>query len=244
MKNVNQIQRQENHKVKDINLKELFLVIKRRFWVIMVITIIASIIGAYLNNLSTTPLYQTSSRIIIGADGESQKTLQVIIKDSTILDKVIKELNLDKSAEQLAGQISVASIDGSQVVSISVVESDPILAAKIADKTAQIFKNEVPNIVGQDYIRLLSNAKVNPTPINQENNNKLYLAIIAGIVVGVGFAFLIESLDDRIRSEKEIEALFGVQVLGKISKMNNRNIKKKKSGRLEIELRGETIGYK
>jgi capsular polysaccharide biosynthesis protein len=244
MKNVNQIQRQENHKVKDINLKELFLVIKRRFWVIMVITIIASIIGAYLNNLSTTPLYQTSSRIIIGTDGESQKTLQVIIKDSTILDKVVKDLNLDKSSEELAGQISVASIDGSQVVSISVIDRDPILAASIADKTAQVFKDEVPNIVGEDYIRLLSNAKVNSSPINQENNNKLYLAIIAGIMVGIGFAFLIESLDDRIRSEKEIEALFGVQVLGKISKMNNRNIKKKKSGRLEIELRGETIGYK
>jgi capsular polysaccharide biosynthesis protein len=244
MKNVNQIQRQENHKVKDINLKELFLVIKRRFWVITVITIIASIIGAYLNNLSTTPLYQTSSRIIIGTDGESQKTLQVIIKDSTILDKVVKDLNLDKSSEELAGQISVASIDGSQVVSISVIDRDPILAASIADKTAQVFKDEVPNIVGEDYIRLLSNAKVNTSPINQENNNKLYLAIIAGIIVGIGFAFLIESLDDRIRSEKEIEALFGVQVLGKISKMNNRNIKKKKSGRLEIELRGETIGYK
>jgi capsular polysaccharide biosynthesis protein len=244
MKNVNQIQGQENHRVKDINLKELFLVIKRRFWVIVMIAIISSIIGAYLNNLSTTPLYQTSSRIIIGTDAESQKTLQVIIKDSAILDKVIEELNIDKSAEELAGQISVASIDGSQVVSISVIDSDPILAAKIADKTAQIFKNEVPNIVGQDYIRLLSNAKVNPTPINQENNNKLYLAIIAGIVVGVGFAFLIESLDDRIRSEKEVEAIFGVQVLGRISKMNKRNIKKKKSGHLEIELRGETIGYK
>jgi capsular polysaccharide biosynthesis protein len=243
MININQMQGQ-NQKVKDINLKELFLVIRRRFWVIMVITTLASIIGVYLNNASITPLYQTSSRIIIGADGESQKTLQVIIKDSTILDKVIKELNLDKSAEELAGQISVASIDGSQVVSISVVDSDPILAAKIADKTAQIFKNEIPNIVGQDYIKLLSNAKVSPSPINQENNNKLYLAIIAGFVVGVGFAFLIESLDDRIRSEKEIEAIFGVQVLGRISKMNKRNIKKKKSGHLEIELRGETIGYK
>jgi capsular polysaccharide biosynthesis protein len=244
MKNVNQIQGQENHRVKDINLKELFLVIKRRFWVIVMIAIIASIIGVYLNNLSTTPLYQTSSRIIIGTDAESQKTLQVIIKDSAILDKVIEELNLDKSAEELAGQISVASIDGSQVVSISVIDRDPILAASIADKTAKVFKDEVPNIVGEDYIRLLSNAKVNSSPINQENNNKLYLAIIAGIIVGIGFAFLIESLDDRIRSEKEIEALFGVQVLGKISKMNNRNIKKKKSGRLEIELRGETIGYK
>ena len=33
------------------------------------------------------PLYQSSSRIIINADAEYRKTLQVIIKDATIMEK-------------------------------------------------------------------------------------------------------------------------------------------------------------
>ncbi|MBY0145880.1 YveK family protein [Neobacillus niacini] len=233
----------DKRKAKEINLLELFNVIKRRFLVIAVITILAGFAGMFFNNTSIVPLYQSSSRIIIGADEESRKTLQVIVRDSAILDLVVKELNLSKSAEALAGQISVSSVDGSQVVSISVVDTDPNQAAVIADTTAKIFQEEVPKIVGQDYIRSLSKAKVNPLPINPKDNNKVLMGIIGGLVAGIGLAFLLESLDDKIRSEKEIESMLGVQVLGRVSKMNKRNIKKK-NGQSNLEIRGESIGFK
>ncbi|MDF2858646.1 MAG: capsular polysaccharide biosynthesis protein, partial [Neobacillus sp.] len=127
MNSFNQYDNGQKRKAKDINLKDLFLVLKRRFWIIVVITVLISIIGVFMNKYSiTTPMYLSSSRIIIGADGELQKTLQVIIRDSTILDKVVEELGLDRSAEVLAGQITVASVDTSQVVSISVVDTDPV----------------------------------------------------------------------------------------------------------------------
>jgi capsular polysaccharide biosynthesis protein len=245
MDNFNQNNHDSKRKAKEINLKELFQVLKRRFWVIAIITILASIVGVLQSTTSTTPLYQASSRVIVGADEESRKTLQVIVKDSIILEKVVKEIGLNKSAEMLAGQITVASVESSQVVSISVVDRDPILAAKIADTTAKIFRDEVPTIIGQDYIRLLSNAKVNETPINPNNLNKLYIAIISGIVVGIGLAFLIESLDDKLRSVQEIESLLGLPVLGKVPKMNRKNTRGYKSNmQHDMDLRGETIGYK
>jgi capsular polysaccharide biosynthesis protein len=243
MNNINQIN-EANRKAKEINLLEIFSVIKRRFWLIAILTVLAAMLGIIINNSATVPLYQSSSRIIIGADEESRKTLQVIVKDSAILDMVVKELKLTKSSEELAGQISVQSVEGSQVVSISVVDTDPAQAAVIADTTAKIFQAEVPKIVGQDYIRSLSKAKINPVPINPKTNDKVILAIIGGVVAGVGLAFLLESLDDRIRSEKEIERMFGVQVLGRVSKMNNRNIKKKKSVQSDLEQRGEQVGFK
>lgn len=244
MNRLDQMRNTDENKAKEINLKELFLVVKRRFWIISAVTLFAIILGIILNNTTTVPLYQASSRIIIGADGETQKTLQVIVKDSIILDKVVKELNLNASSEALAGQITVASIDASQVVSIGVIDTNPIQAAKIADTTAEIFKKEIPLIVGQDYVRLLSKAKVNDIPINPKNNNKIIIATIAGLVISIGLAFLLESLDDRIRSEKEIESILGVQVLGRVPKMNRNNIKKRKTVQLEMAQRGETIGYK
>ncbi|WP_066067770.1 YveK family protein [Neobacillus soli] len=245
MNNFDQFGNSEKGKAKEINLKELFLIIKRRFWVIAVVTILAGIVGGLQSQTKTIPLYQSSSRIIIGADEESRKTLQVIIRDSVILDKVIKELDLNRSAEALAGQISVASVEGSQVVSISVIDMDPIFAAKLADTTAKVFRDEVPNIIGQDYIRLLSGAKVSPVPINQSNNNKLFIAVIGGFIVGIGLAFLLESLDDRIRSVREIELLLGVRVLGRVSKVSKRSVKKKTSNmQLDYNLRGENIGNK
>ena len=82
------------------------------------------------------------------------------------MEKVVQDLNLDRSPETLAGQITVQSIDASQVVSISVVDTDPKMAANIANTTAKVFKEEILNIVGFNNVQLLSDAKID-TQSNQ-----------------------------------------------------------------------------
>ncbi|MFJ7728179.1 YveK family protein [Neobacillus sp. NPDC097160] len=231
-------------KAKDIDLKELFLVIKRRLWLIIVITIITTGLGTYYSHSNNTPIYQSSSRIIIGANPEDRNTMQVIIKDSTILDKVVKELGLAQSAEGLAGQITVSSVDNSQVVSISVTDTDPNRAADIANKTARVFKQEIKTIMNFDNVRILSDAKVNPWPINQSQNKLIIIGFIAGLVIGIGLVFLLDSLDDSLRSEREVEEMLGLPVLGRVPKMHKRNLKKKNFKQIGLEGRGETIGYK
>jgi capsular polysaccharide biosynthesis protein len=234
----------ETKKSRDINLKEVFDVMKRHIWVVLVVTILAAAFGIAKSMIPVEPLYQASSRIIIGADDQSRTTLQVIIKDSTVLDIVIKELKLKTTSAALANQISVASIDSSQVVSITVTNTNPEMAVKIADTTAKVFKDEVPKIVGKDYVRLLSNAKLNLTPINQSHSNKVLTYGIIGVVVGVGLTFLLDSFDNKLRNEKEIELLLGLPVLGKVSRMNKRNVQRKTDQKLELELRGDSIGFK
>jgi capsular polysaccharide biosynthesis protein len=248
MTNFNDFNNLPKRKAKDINLKELFFVIKRRFWLIIIITVITTGLGAYYNHShsNNTPLYQSSSRIIIGANPEDRNTLQVIIKDSTVLDKVVKELGLPQSAEALADQITVASVDNTQVVSISVIDSDPNRAAEIANRTAKVFKVEIKKIMGFEGVRFLSDAKVNPSPINQSQNKikLVIIAFIAGVGIGIGLIFLLESLDDSIRSDREVEEMLGLPVLGRVSKMHKKNLKKKNIKQFEFEARGETIGYK
>ncbi|MCM3568207.1 YveK family protein [Neobacillus mesonae] len=245
MSNLQRMGSADQRRAKDINLKELFLIIKRRFLVIVITIFIASFVGYILDQATVVPLYNSSTRIIIGADGESRKTLQVIIRDSSILDIVIKKLGLKETSDQLADKISVASLENSQVVSITVVDTDPVMAAKIADTTAETFRQEVPKIVGEDYIQILSKAKVNSVSINPENKNKVFYGIIGGLVIGIGLAFFLETLDDRIRSKKEIEELLGIPVLGRVPKINNRNVKKAaKTSKLEVKMRGETVDYK
>jgi capsular polysaccharide biosynthesis protein len=235
---------QNKKKAKDINLKELFYVIKKRLWVIVVIALITTSLGAYHSYSNNTPLYQTSSRIIIGATLDSRTTLQVIIKDSTVLDKVVKELGLKQSPEALAGQITVESIDNSQVVSIGVTDTDPNRAAQIANTTAKVFKDEVPNIMNFNGVRLLSEARVNPWPINQSQNKMIMIYLVIGLVIGIGLVFLLDSLDDSLRLVSDVEELLELPVLGKVSKMHKKNLKRKNVKQVELEVGDETIGYK
>ena len=221
---------------KDINLKELFLSLKKRIWIILIITVLSTIAGViYSAKNVPTPLYQTSSRIILGEKSD-MNTLQVIIRDSTVLEKVVKKLALVQSPESLANQINVQRLAESQVVSINVVDTDPDRAAKIANTTAEVFKEEVPKILNFNGVSILSSAKIQPFPINGDGNGNrtVIIALIFGIVAGIGFSFFLDSLDETIKSEKDVEAYLDLPVLGRISKMNKKNILKQGHKKINI----------
>ncbi|MED1205189.1 YveK family protein [Heyndrickxia acidicola] len=227
MKNVDLRDQTYHLKTKEINLKELYAVLKRRMWVVFAMAVIGALAGGFYSYTTHIPLYQTSSRIIISADPDYRTTLQVIIKDPTVLEKVVEQLGLQTTPEALANKIDVESIDSSQVVSIVVTDNNPNRAAQIANTTATIFKNEIPNIVGFNKVALLSPAKVNPSPINQNQYRIILIALAAGIFLGVGLVFLLESLDETVKAETEIELVLGLPILGEISRMSKKNIKKK-----------------
>ena len=136
------------------------------------------------------------------------------------------------------------SIDASQVVSIGVIDTDPKLATNIANTTAKVFKEEIPNIVNFNNVQLLSDAKIDPEPINNNQNRSIMIGFLIGLVAGIGLVLFLDSLDDSVKSEDDVEEFLGVPVLGKVSKMKKKNLKKKNRRKQEIEFRGETIGYK
>ncbi len=227
---------------KEINLKEILGVLKKRAWIGITITILAALFGYFYSSINqTTLLYSSSTNIIINADGGQRKTLEVIIKDKTVLEKVITQLGIERTPESLAQSIQVGSIDETQVVKISVIDVNPALAAEIANTTASVFIQEIPNIMGFEDVRLLSDAQVNPIPINESNENKILgAAIIGGMVIGIGLIFLVDSLDESIRSEQEVEELLEVPILGSVSVMSKKNINKTK--KIRVNNRGDSIG--
>jgi len=227
---------------KEINLREILGVLKKRAWIGITITILAALFGYFYSSINqTTLLYSSSTNIIINADGGQRKTLEVIIKDKTVLEKVITQLGIERTPESLAQSIQVGSIDETQVVKISVIDVNPELAAEIANTTASVFIQEIPNIMDFDDVRVLSDAQVNPIPINESNENKILgAAIIGGIVIGIGLIFLVDSLDESIRSEQEVEDLLEVPILGSVSIMSKKNINKTK--KINVNNRGDSIG--
>ena len=231
---------QEHKQMKEINLKEIFGTVWRYSWVIVIVTALCTFAG-YRYTASQLPLYQSSTRIIIEAGADKMKTLQVIIKDSTILEKVIEELQLPISPESLAGAITVTSIENSEVVSISTVYPDPELAAMIANTTASVFKEEIPKITGFKDVRYLSEAKVNGYPINMDRLSATIKAGMAGFLISIGLVFLLNAFDYRLRKDQEIEEFIGYPVIGRISYMNTKNTGNLKKEKKLSELTGQSV---
>lgn len=66
------------------------------------------------------------------------------------------------------------------------------------------------------------------------------IALVVGLMAGVGLSFLLEYLDNTIKSEQDIEKLLELPVLGAITTMET-NKKSPRMQKAKTEVRGETI---
>ncbi|MGM0877170.1 MAG: YveK family protein [Bacillota bacterium] len=243
-----------------ISLKELFHTLKKRLSLIIIITAIATATSGLVSYFLLTPIYQSSTQILVNQSksdqqvynaGEVQTNLQlintynVIIKSPAILDKVIQQEKLDMSAGALNGLVTVSSEQNSQVVNITVQNEDPQKGADIANAIASTFKKEISTIMNVDNVNILTQAQVSedPSPINPKPALNMAIALVVGLMAGVGLAFLLEYLDNTIKTEQDIENQLGLPVLGAITTINMDGDMKDQGTKITInETRGESVG--
>ncbi|OQR54016.1 YveK family protein [Bacillus sp. CDB3] len=242
-----------------ISLKELFYILKKRLAMILVIAFGAAIVSAIISFFFMTPIYQSSTQILVNQKkqegamiqaGEIQTNIQltntykVIIKSPVVLDQVNEKLNLNMTAQALTGKINVANEKDSQVISVTAEDKDPKLARDIANATADVFKGEVAKIMNVDNVTVLSKAEVaeNQSPIKPRPMLNVAIAFIVGLMAAVGLAFLLEYLDNTVKKEEDVENLLGLPVLGIVARMDEETANVKSHAPSSRKVRGQTIG--
>lgn len=243
-----------------ISLKELFLTLKKRLSLIIIITAIATATSGIVSYFLLTPIFQSSTQILVNQTkneeqlynnyNEVQTNLQlintynVVIKSPAILDKVIEKEKLEMTSGVLNELVTVASEQDSQVVNITVQNEDPKKAADIANSIATTFQEEIPKIMNVDNVNILTKAQVgeNPSPIKPQPVLNMAIAFVVGLMAGVGLAFLLEYLDNTIKTEQDIEKQLGLPVLGAITTINMDDNMKEQPTPATLRTRGESVG--
>ncbi|MGP4947500.1 MULTISPECIES: YveK family protein [Bacillus] len=242
-----------------ISLKELFLILKKRLAMILVIAFGAAIVSAIISFFFMTPIYQSSTQILVNQKkqdgtmiqaGEIQTNIQltntykVIIKSPVILEQVNEKLNLNMTAQALTEKINVANEKDSQVISVTVEDKNPKMARDIANATAEVFKGEVAKIMSVDNVTVLSKAEVaeNQSPVKPRPMLNVAIAFVVGLMAAVGLAFLLEYLDNTVKKEEDVENLLGLPVLGIVARMDEETMNVKSHAPSSRKVRGQTIG--
>ncbi|ADI00537.1 YveK family protein [Salisediminibacterium selenitireducens] len=221
-----------------ISLKEIIDVLKKRLAMIVSITMIAVIAAASVSYFVLTPKYQASTQVLVSqaatgasilssanpfeSDARYIETYSVILKSPYILDQVVDELELEESHRSLNTALNVQQEGGSQVVTISIEDTDPSMAVSKANATAEVFRNEIETLLNIDNIHILSPAdladSMNPVSPNPELN--IAIRLVVGLMGAVGLAFLLEFLDNTIRTEDDLDKTLGLPVLGAVTIMD------------------------
>lgn len=227
---------------KEINLREVLLTLRKRAWLIILITGVLTALGILYNSRPEPPVYASSTRVIIAASSEMMSTVKALVREPIVLNEVIERLGLNASPGQLRGKIQVNSVESSLITVVSVMDDDPQRAADIANTTVDVYRKVAAETLSISSIRLLTPAQPELNPINSRSNTIVYIAFLVGLILSVSLTFLLNSLDESIRTESDIESRLGLNMLGQVPVIKRRHSEGTSRKTKSSMIRGETFG--
>jgi capsular polysaccharide biosynthesis protein len=219
--------------MEELELRQYWNILRKRWILVISIPIIAAIVSALLSFFVLRPQYEADTTLLVNQKADTNPSLQYdtimanqalvstysnIIKSRTIEQAVIDNLNLPYTVKQLDAMITVSSPNQSQVIDVKVVDGSQAEAARIANALASVFQSKAESLMDVKNVQVVDPAEVvsNPVPVKPNKKLNVAIAFILGLMVSVGLAFLLEYLDNRLRTEEDVKRYLGLPVLGAI----------------------------
>ena len=215
-----------------IDLREYFAIIKKRFWIIAIITVVAMVVSGVISFFMLSPVYESKSTLIVNTEKNeetqmitgdqfsvSQKlavTYGEIIKSRAVLESVISNLKLDSEYEDLVEQITVSPVQDTQIISISVQDTNPKKARDIANEIPKVFEKEAKRITKANDIQVIDKAILPENPIKPNKMMNVAIAAVLGMMIGLFVVFVLEYLDNKIKTPQDVEKHLDLPILGVI----------------------------
>jgi succinoglycan biosynthesis transport protein ExoP len=150
--------------ISTVDIKEYFYLFWSWAWLILLAGLLAGAV-AYLVSIRTTPIYQTSTRLLVsapsaiyGVDPSALVTTQTMtstysemLLDRPVLQGVIDQLELQTTPEDLKKTISVDTVTNTQLLVVTVENTNPALAADVANAIASVFAARIRELQSQRY---------------------------------------------------------------------------------------------
>ncbi|MGZ4135514.1 MAG: YveK family protein, partial [Tumebacillaceae bacterium] len=176
------------------------------------------------------------------ANQQLVKTYSDIIKSKRIAEDVKKRLSLTMSDDDLLKKVQVETANQSLVTTVTVTDQDPKTAVAIANGVADAFNDNINKIMKVDNVSILDKAKLEDSSKQVSPRPMLNMAIafVLGLMLSIGIVFLIEFMDNTVKSEEEIQELLDLPVLGVIAVIGEEDKKKSKARNKSVANRGAT----
>ncbi|PTE26811.1 Wzz/FepE/Etk N-terminal domain-containing protein [Staphylococcus equorum] len=215
-----------------IDLFKILQIIRKNIKLLITLPVICLVFSGIVTFIFLDSKYQASTQVLVNQKEndsqmvaqEVQSNLQLvntyseIIKSPRIIDKVSKELKYKYSSSEITNMLTVNNQAESQVLNIDVESKSSNDSEKIANKSAQIFSEEVPDIMNVDNVSILSKADGTGHKISPKISVNLAISFLFGIALAIVIIFTREILDKRIKTEEDIEKVLEIPVLGTIQK--------------------------
>ncbi len=225
----------QNQGYLEIDIRELFGLLLKKCWIIILCVIIAAGASGYYSYTRLTDYYSANATIFLGKEA-TEGTIDLgtislnnqlmsdymsLINSRLVADTVVDRLDLKIPGQAIQYAINAYSNNSdakvlTRMFTISYQSADPILAADIVNTTCNVVIEKAKEIFGVDNAQVVDTALIPQYPIGPNRNKNIMIAALAGAVFGIIFIFGIEFLDRTFKKPRDIERVLGLTVLGTI----------------------------
>ena len=217
-----------------MKLRDFLLVLRTRWLIVLGVTAVVTGIAAAFT-YSATPVYTAQAKFFLAAsaDTPSKNGAGIYVVSVDDLNTYVAVLGSPAVMEPLRERLGLAPgtpIDfGAEVTGetnillVTARSSDPERAAAIANATgpqlAEVADefNVLLRSSGQEIeATAVTPAVVPATPTSPVPSRNLTLGVLAGLVLGIGIAFVRHALDTKVRAEADIRAFSSRPMLGEL----------------------------
>ena len=225
----------------EIDLLELAHVLLNKLWVIALCAVVCAMAAFGGTKALVTPQYTATSVIYILSKSTSVTSLAdlqigtsltadfiALSKSRSVVEKVIKELDLNTSYGALVGSVSIANPTDTHLLQISATNPDPELAADIANAMAEAVKEQISDVMNTDKPNTVEKAIVPSAPSSPNVRKNTLMGGLLGAVASAALFILLYLLDDTIKNEEDVRKYLQMNTLAAIPVDKKRKERKRK----------------
>ncbi len=212
----------------EINLGELFQLLKSQYKMIIISILVCVIISTVLTVFVISKKYESTARIYpkpevtegivdytqINANNLMVNNYVEMLKGNNIQSQVATSLDLD--VKEVSSAISITNETNTQIISITAKTKDPELSKKIVDELVSTFKKEAKETLNINNITTVDQAEIADSPVSPSLKINLLIGALLGAFMSIGYLFMKFMLDTHIHNKEEAEKYLDIPCLGSI----------------------------
>ena len=221
----------DNEENEVIDLTEILSAVRQHLLELIFVTLVAALVGFTASKFLMTPKYDSSARMIVNTRQDVNanvtsdqinsatklvSTYSIIIKSDTVLQQVIDNLGLNLTYAQLNKRVTVAAVDDTQVMKITVQSDSPEWARQVCEQIITVAPDVIKEAVEAGSVKVISNASLATEPVSPNIKKNTMLAAAVGFVLVIGIIVLQVLLDNKINTEEDVTKYLDMTVLGVI----------------------------
>ena len=217
--NVNSWQEEDKNEDVEIDLVEIWQVIKKQFGLLVVIVILCAILAGVISKFFIAPKYTSSSTIFLTpsiresgvVDFTSQNSNEKLVNNvmallvqDNILSEVAKQTGME-SIEELRDQIEVSNDTNTTLVKVEATTLDPKLSKNIVNSTVNVFIDTMQENLNLKNIEIVDKAKLSYEPSGPNVKKNILMGAAAGFVMDALIVVLKVLTNTKLKSKEEAE---------------------------------------